>query len=132
MGNGALVVTGGAGIGQNLFVGGTLNAAGITSVTANTGSTGTGNGALVVTGGAGIGQNLFVGGNLEVTGSVKGNGAYGQTSDKRYKTDIVQLQSALDTIRLLRGVKYSWRRDEFPHKKFVMGEQSGFIAQEVE
>merc|ERR1719247_1411181 len=46
---GALQVTGGAGIGKNLFVGGTMNAAGITSVTAGTGSTGTGNGALVVT-----------------------------------------------------------------------------------
>ena len=128
----ALISDGGAGIEENLWVGGTTNLGGITSVTDNSGSTASNNGALRVTGGAGIGQNLFVGGNLEVSGSVKGNGAYDTTSDRRYKTGIVQLQSALDTVKLLRGVKYRWRRDEFPLKNFTAGEQSGFIAQEVE
>jgi len=54
------------------------------------------------------------------------------TSDKRYKTDIATLQTALDTVKQLRGVKYSWRCDEFPDKGFSTGVQSGFIAQEVE
>ena len=51
---------------------------------------------------------------------------------KRYKTDIATLQAALDTVKQLRGVKYSWRRDEFPAKGFSTGVHSGFIAQEVE
>merc|ERR1712216_330538 len=50
----------------------------------------------------------------------------------RFKSGIVNLRSALDTVKLLRGVKFSWRRDEFPHKKFASGKHSGFIAQEVE
>jgi regulator of protease activity HflC (stomatin/prohibitin superfamily) len=54
------------------------------------------------------------------------------TSDKRYKTDIATLQAALDTVKQLRGVTYSWRRDEFPAKGFSTGVHSGFIAQEVE
>ncbi|MFH1052323.1 MAG: hypothetical protein V1779_15490 [bacterium] len=62
-GSGALIVAGGAGIGQNLYVGG------LTRLTNGTGSTGTGTGALVVTGGTGIGQNLYVGGTANVTGA---------------------------------------------------------------
>ena len=51
---GALVVTGGAGIGGEVRVG------------SSTTSTGTTSGALVVTGGAGIGGNLNLGGNLTI------------------------------------------------------------------
>merc|ERR1719506_1931874 len=65
---GALQVTGGAGIGQNLFVGGTLNSAGVATVSLATDSSSATDGALVVTGGAGIGENLFVGGTLNSAG----------------------------------------------------------------
>jgi fibronectin-binding autotransporter adhesin len=64
---GALVVTGGAGISQNLFVGGTGNFAGIGNFTSGTGSTNTTTGALKVTGGVGITENLFVGGTVSCT-----------------------------------------------------------------
>jgi hypothetical protein len=55
---GALVVTGGMGIGGNAFIGGT------TTITNTTASVSSSSGALVVAGGVGIGQTLFVGGNL--------------------------------------------------------------------
>jgi 6-phosphogluconolactonase (cycloisomerase 2 family) len=61
--SGALVVTGGVGIGSGLVVGG------ITTVTNTTNASSTITGALVVTGGAGVGGNLYVGGNLVVNGS---------------------------------------------------------------
>jgi 6-phosphogluconolactonase (cycloisomerase 2 family) len=61
--SGALVVTGGVGIGGGLVVGG------ITTVTNTTNASSTTTGALVVTGGAGVGGNLYVGGNLVVNGS---------------------------------------------------------------
>jgi hypothetical protein len=55
---GALVVTGGMGIGGNAFIGGT------TTITNTTASVSSSSGALVVAGGVGIGQTLFIGGNL--------------------------------------------------------------------
>ncbi|MEX0597430.1 MAG: tail fiber protein, partial [Candidatus Paceibacterota bacterium] len=70
--NGALVVTGGAG------VGGALNVGGVVSVTNSTASTGTGNGALVVTGGAGVGGALNVGDSVNVAGSVRSTGRISQ------------------------------------------------------
>ena len=59
---GALTVRGGAGIGQDLVVGG------IARAIANINSTSTNSGALQVTGGAGIAQNLVVGGNVSLAG----------------------------------------------------------------
>jgi hypothetical protein len=72
LGTGALVVsgTGGASIGGNLYVGGTVYYNGLT-ITGTTQSTDPSNGALVVPGGAGIGKNLNVGGDLDVTGTIK-------------------------------------------------------------
>jgi hypothetical protein len=73
---GALVVTGGVGIGSTLTVGGTSNHlgasnfSGITKVLSATASTSTTNGALVVTGGTGIGGNLNVGGDCNVIGNI--------------------------------------------------------------
>ena len=84
---GALIVTGGVGIGGDLVVGGNITAATLTvsyttvtqtlvtspdifTITNTTQSLGTGTGALTVTGGAGIGGNLNVGGTI-VGGGVR-------------------------------------------------------------
>ena len=61
---GALVVAGGAGIGQDLNVGNALKVSGTTSSTNAT------TGALVVGGGVGIGENLNVTGTSTLTGKV--------------------------------------------------------------
>jgi hypothetical protein len=58
---GALVVTGGMGIGGNAFIGGT------TTITNTTASVSSSSGALVVAGGVGIGQSVFVGGSISNT-----------------------------------------------------------------
>ena len=83
---GALIVTGGAGIGAQLRVGGattltgatqinnTLGITGITSITNATDSTATNNGALVVTGGAGLGGQLRVAGNVTASAQLNVGG----------------------------------------------------------
>ena len=62
--SGALVVTGGVGIGGQLNVGGTTN-----KFTASTTCSSTTSGALVVTGGVGIGGTVYVGANLTGAGA---------------------------------------------------------------
>ena len=63
---GALIVTGGAGIGKDLYVGGTANIAGTISLSNTTNSTSTNTGALTVAGGIGINKDIFVGGKATI------------------------------------------------------------------
>ncbi len=71
--------------------------------------------------------------NLHVNGSVAGIGAYVNTSDRKFKTNIQPIGgSALDKINQLQGVSYDWKLKEFPEKKFDNRKQLGFIAQDVE
>lgn len=65
---GALKVTGGVGIGQNIYVGGTANVGGIASFTNTTESTTSATGAVTVSGGLGVSKNLNVGGDLTLVG----------------------------------------------------------------
>ena len=60
-GTGALVVTGGVGIGGAAFVGGAINA------TASTASSSTTTGAVIVTGGVGVGGAAYIGGAVRAT-----------------------------------------------------------------
>ena len=61
MDTGALIVAGGVGIGENLYVGG------ITNITSVDTSDAVDTGALIVAGGVGIGENLYVGGITNIT-----------------------------------------------------------------
>lgn len=71
---GALVVAGGTGIGENLYVGGSAFFDGPLSVTDDTESTSTTTGALIVTGGVGIGKRLNVGGAALINNTLGVNG----------------------------------------------------------
>ncbi|WP_420387243.1 tail fiber domain-containing protein [Roseivirga sp.] len=55
-----------------------------------------------------------------------------ETSDRRFKKNINQLESSLDKLLSLRGVSYEWRIDEFPDRRFNPGNNLGLIAQEVQ
>ena len=85
------------------------------------------------------GTNLYIGSatlptftyDLEVNGSFKTGKIY-HASDRRWKKNIVTLDSALAKVLALRGVSYEWRKDEFPNNNFADGKQIGVIAQEVE
>jgi hypothetical protein len=71
-------------------------------------------------------------GNLVVTGTARkpGGGSWADLSDRELKTDIRQLDGALDTLLRLRGVRFEWREPE-KHGNLT-GPQMGMLAQEVE
>jgi hypothetical protein len=54
------------------------------------------------------------------------------SSDARLKKDVTPFAPSLASLTALRPVTYSWRADEFPHRRFGNGRASGLIAQEVE
>ncbi|MFZ1289046.1 MAG: tail fiber domain-containing protein [Melioribacteraceae bacterium] len=62
-----------------------------------------------------------------VNGSSGGTGAWFNDSDVRLKTQIETISSALEKVKLIRGVNFEWK-DTVNHDK---GRQIGFIAQEV-
>lgn len=70
---GALIISGGAGIASNVYVGGNLSIAENTVMTSNlringtTEATNTTSGSLIVAGGLGLAKNAQIGGNLTVT-----------------------------------------------------------------
>ena len=102
---GALVVTGGVGIGGSLYAGNTVR------FTNNTASSSTSTGALVVTGGVGIGGQMTAVSIVE-------------TSSIALKENIEPIQNGLDSILKLKGVTYD-RKDNGEH-------ESGLIAEWVE
>jgi len=83
------------------------------------------------TGNVGIGtgaptQRLHVQGNICATGTI------GACSDMRFKTDIEPLSDALTKVMAIRGTRFQWQRDDFPHMDFSDEPQIGLIGQEVE
>jgi len=69
-------------------------------------------------------------GNLTATGCVVGSNI-ACPSDARFKQDIQPLNDALHEVAKLRGVRFRWRREEFPEREFPEGDQIGLLAQEV-
>jgi len=70
-------------------------------------------------------------GNATVTGTLY-YGNLQQTSDARYKTNIEPITNALDSVRVIQGVRFDWRTNEFPDMHFSKSRQIGVIGQEVE
>lgn len=68
---------------------------------------------------------------LQVIGNICYTGTIGACSDVRYKRNVKELDKALDAVMKMRGVRYSWKADEFPEMQFDKGTQVGFVAQEV-
>jgi hypothetical protein len=106
------------------------------------------NGTVVATDGGGwfdvliVDDNLFSNGYLYGQGAtfsgyvrLNGGGCYvgswGACSDVRYKQNIKQIANALQKITAIRGVTFSWKRDEYPEKNFSDDTQIGFVAQEL-
>lgn len=67
---------------------------------------------------------------LSVTGSVCATG-FGACSDRRFKEHIEPVTGALATLAKIQGVRFDWKRAEFPEREFSDQRQIGFIAQEV-
>ena len=107
--SGTLVVTGGAGISENLFVGGLLR------VNSGTASSGTGSGALVVSGGIGVGSTSYF--------STLYSSSLNETSSIAIKENINPIENALEKILQLNGVTY----DRIDDHRF----EAGLIAEHV-
>lgn len=71
-------------------------------------------------------------GNSVFTGTVTASCGVLSCSDIRYKKNIVPIKGALNKIKLLEGVNYYWKKDDFPEKHFTDEKQIGLIAQELE
>ena len=68
---------------------------------------------------------------LSVAGEICASGSIGSCSDARFKTRIEPVEDALEIVERLRAVRFDWRRDEFPDRRFEEGRQLGFVAQEI-
>jgi hypothetical protein len=99
--NGALLVTGGAGIGKNLQVGNDFTVQGAAQINSTTASSTAANGALIVAGGVGVGQNL----NATGTISAQGNGLFNGNVGIGTATPLQKLHVEGDQIRLSSGIR---------------------------
>ncbi len=68
---------------------------------------------------------------LHVSGSINANGTI-YTSDQKFKTNIEEINGALNIITKLNGKSYLFKTEEFPYMGFSSKKQYGFIAQEIE
>jgi hypothetical protein len=68
---------------------------------------------------------------LDVNGTLRCFG-FTNSSDARWKTNILTVANPLETILALRGVTFEWNKDKFREMNFRDGRQIGFLAQEVE
>ncbi len=77
-------------------------------------------------------RKLEMGGTAYIGNGVWTNMGVLSTSDLRCKNVISEIPDALKGIRTLRGIVFTWKRDEYPDRKFPEGKQIGLVAQEVE
>jgi hypothetical protein len=119
-------------------------------VTLTTGNLSIESGELEVGGDASVGGELSVtegisvgGGGLTVTGESMHTGNFTVVgtmaattcvcpSDLRFKKNILPFPDALRRVRMLDGVTYQWKQDEFQGRGFTDALQVGFIAQQME
>ncbi|HWO58405.1 MAG TPA: tail fiber domain-containing protein [bacterium] len=73
-------------------------------------------------------------GNMLLYGDIWRGGCYANFtchSDLRLKKNLEPLTDPIGNIQRLRGVRFDWRREEFPDREFPEDNQIGLIAQEV-
>ncbi len=78
-----------------------------------------------------IGDITAEGGVLRASSAIV-NTSITACSDIRYKKRIEPLKNSIDKIKMLNGVSYYWKKEEFPDRDFSDGKQIGIIAQELE
>ncbi|WP_156510976.1 MULTISPECIES: tail fiber domain-containing protein, partial [Emticicia] len=71
-------------------------------------------------------------GNATFTGTVTASCGVLACSDFRFKTNIKPIENSLASIMKINGVRYDWKKEEFPERNFNDKNQLGFIAQEIE
>jgi hypothetical protein len=74
---------------------------------------------------------FYVAGDAAISGKFNSNGIQ-ESSDRRFKKDIIKLGNSLEKVMLLEAVSYNWRVEEFPEKRFGDKKEIGLIAQDLE
>ena len=77
-----------------------------------------------------VGDVTTVSAKLHVAGDLRCFNLF-TNSDRRYKTDIRTVESALDKVLAMRGTSYDFAADQIP-ADYKAGKQVGFIAQEMQ
>jgi len=85
----------------------------------------------ISTGNVGIGTTNPGSYKLYVNGTAYSTGGW-QSSDERLKNIISGIESPVERLEKLKGVKFEWKTDEYPEKGLPEGAHYGLIAQEVE
>jgi predicted Mrr-cat superfamily restriction endonuclease len=104
---------------------------------------------LKVTGQSQFHDDIFVRGSVSVEGSVIGSGPYVDSSDRRFKTNVVQMTDALDKLCSMQAVSsprriealqsmtnitqvyFDYDAEGFPSRNFPTERQVGWMADEV-
>lgn len=68
---------------------------------------------------------------LTVAGDICATGSIGACSDARFKTNVSQLENALQLVSNMRGVSFQWNRENYLERRFQDRQQIGLIAQEL-
>lgn len=71
-------------------------------------------------------------GNVTVGGTVTASCGVLVCSDLRYKKNITSLNNSLENILQINGVRYDFKKEDFPERNFSDKNQIGFIAQQLE
>lgn len=139
---GSLIVSGGVGIGKDVWINGQVN------IINGTESTTTGTGALIVTGGLGIGKNIVSRGSLflgsgtisvgtagEIRASNEITAYYG--SDLNLKENITKIADPIGKINQVSGYEFDWKDSIIKERGgedgyYVRKHDIGVIAQEIE
>ena len=69
--------------------------------------------------------------HLQVAGRIKSDGIT-ESSDRRLKRNIQNIDGGLDIVNALDGVSYHWKKDVLEEKGIEDKKQIGLIAQDVE
>jgi hypothetical protein len=71
-------------------------------------------------------------GELSISGTISASNGAWSSSDRRFKLNILPIDTALSLINSINGVRYDWDRKSFPERNFSDTRQIGLIAQDVE
>jgi len=134
VGSGGITITGGVTVSNGGVV---ISAGGVTvnsgGVYIDSGGMTVQSGGLKITGGITV-QNagILVAGGLTVYGNTALQVPAVVFSDERLKSNIQTLENSLDKVSKLRGVYYTWRKENAAGLKFDDKRHLGLIAQEVQ
>jgi hypothetical protein len=68
---------------------------------------------------------------LHVVGNILATGTVTAMTSTKYKSNISDINNALDRITRLHGVTFNWNREDYAEMKFPTKRQVGFLAEEV-